>query len=361
MLKTFLPAAAASLIAGAALADVPQVATDIPPVHGLAARVMQGVGEPHLVVPPGASPHGHAMRPSEARALANADAVFWIGEALTPWLEGHIENLSGKAHVVELLGASSTIGLEFRETTVFGDGGHDDHGDDHAEHDDHDDHDDHEGHGAEHAEHDGHDHNGDGEEHAEGHDDHGEEHAEGHDDHDGHDDHEDHAGYDDGGHAHDGIDPHAWLHPENAKAWMALIAQELAELDPENADAYMANAKAGQAEIDAAAAETAEKVAGLKGRDFVVFHDAYQYFEEAFGLDILGAISLGDATRPSPAQLAEIRDAAKDGDLACVFAEPQYNPGLVATVAEAPVQAPPFWIRWAQISRPARSFTRSFC
>lgn len=322
MHKTLLPAAAFTLTASLALAEVPQVATDIAPVHGLAARVMDGIGEPHLVVPPGASPHGHSMRPSEARALAGADAVFWIGDALTPWLESHIENLSGKAHVVELLGASSTLGLEFRETTVFGDGGHDDHG----HHDDH---------GDEHAEHDDHDGHED-------HDDHDEEHAEGHDDHDGHDDehaeghddHGDHAGHDHGGHAHEGIDPHAWLHPENAKAWMALIAQELAELDPENAAAYLANAKAGQAEIDAAAAQTAEKVAGMKGRDFIVFHDAYQYFEAAFGLEVLGAISLGDAARPSPAQLAEIRDAAKEGDVACVFAEPQFNPGLVATVAE---------------------------
>ena len=306
MLKTFLPAAAMTLMATTALADVPQVATDIAPVHGLAARVMQGVGEPHLVVPPGASPHGHSMRPSDARALAKADAVFWIGEALTPWLEGPVENLAGQAHVVELLGAGNTLALPFRETAAFGvdaHDGHDDHGEVHEEHAEHEDH-------------------GDHEEAQADHDDHGGTDEDGHESH-GH-----------GGHAHEGTDPHAWLHPENAKAWMALIAEELAELDPENADTYRANAQAGQAEIDAAAAETAAMISPLEGGHFVVFHDAYQYFEAAFGLEVLGAIALSDASRPSPAQLAGIRDAAKAEGVACVFAEPQFNPGLVATVAE---------------------------
>ena len=147
MLKTFLPAAALILMAGTAPADVPQVATDIAPVHGLAARVMLSIGEPHLVVPPGASPHGHSMRPSEARALSNADAVFWIGEALTPWLEGPIENLSGQAHVVELLGAGSTLALEFREAAIFGADGHYDHHEEHGDHEDgHEDHEDHDDH-----------------------------------------------------------------------------------------------------------------------------------------------------------------------------------------------------------------------
>ena len=334
--------AAAALLAGtgAAWAEVPKVAADITPVHGLVARVMQGLGKPSLVVQPGASPHGYSMRPSEARALDQADVVFWMGEALTPWLEGPLEELAGDAHRIELLEAEGTQILAFREGARFeahddhdGHGeeehaeGHDDH-DDHADHEGHEDHDDH----ASHDDHEDHDH----EEHAEAeaHDDHGdhevhEDHA-GHDDHEGHDDHGDaHAG-----HNHEGDDPHAWLLPANAQAWLDLIAEELSEHDPDNAVAYKANAEAGKQEIADAAAGIAAQLEPFRAKQFIVFHDAYQYFEQGFGLSAAGAISLGDAAKPSPARVAEVRDVVADLKVSCVFSEPQFNPGLVAAVLE---------------------------
>ncbi|PIP97144.1 MAG: zinc transporter, partial [Rhodobacterales bacterium CG18_big_fil_WC_8_21_14_2_50_71_9] len=96
-MRRLTPAAAMMLaLSGTAMA-APQVATDIAPVHALAARVMAGVGAPSLIVPPGASPHGYALRPSEAAALERADVVFWVGAALTPWLEGAIDALAGDA------------------------------------------------------------------------------------------------------------------------------------------------------------------------------------------------------------------------------------------------------------------------
>ncbi|MGR3762268.1 zinc ABC transporter substrate-binding protein (plasmid) [Roseobacteraceae bacterium NS-SX3] len=285
-------AAAAFLLAGAALAEVPQVATDIAPVHGLAARVMQGVGEPALILPPGASPHGYALRPSEALALERADAVFWIGEALAPWLAGPIGELAADARVVELLEADGTLQLPFRQQALFEEHGHE------AEH--------HDMHGAAHQ--------------------------------DVHDD--SHAGAHTGmgeelhGHEHGGLDPHAWLAPENGKLWLDLIAAELSALDPENAAAYAANAEAGKAEIDAAAEEVSTLAAPLRASGFIVFHDAYQYFEYSFGLKAAGAISLGDASDPGPARLTAIREAVAEEGIACVFSEPQFNPGLVKTVLE---------------------------
>ncbi|MDF1773681.1 MAG: zinc ABC transporter substrate-binding protein [Pseudophaeobacter sp. bin_em_oilr2.035] len=295
--------------AGMALAEVPRVAVDIAPVHGLVARVMQGVGEPDLVVPPGASPHGYAMRPSEALALDRADAVFWIGEALTPWLEGPLETLAGRARVTELLEVDGTLELEFRSGTTFD---HDDH-DHEAEHD-------HDGHAGE--DHDGHEDHAEEGEHGDDHD---------HMAHDEHGDahHEDHAG-----HAHEGIDPHAWLAPENAELWLSVIAAELAALDPENAEIYMANAKAGQAEIKETVGRLDAVLEPLRASSFIVFHDAYQYFEHSFALTSSGAISLGDASDPSPARIAEIRDAVASHGVACVFSEPQFNPGLVDTVLD---------------------------
>jgi len=127
--------------AGPALA-APQVTTDIAPVHSLVARVMEGVGAPALIVPPGATPHGYSMRPSEAAALDRAEVVFWIGEGLTPWLADSIGTLAADAHLVELLGAGGSQVREFREALTFAAKADDDHGHDHDDHDHgHEDHD----------------------------------------------------------------------------------------------------------------------------------------------------------------------------------------------------------------------------
>ncbi|WP_244940842.1 MULTISPECIES: zinc ABC transporter substrate-binding protein [Leisingera] len=284
--------------AGGAWAGVPKVAADITPVHGLVARVMQGLGAPALVVPPGASPHGYAMRPSEAQALDQADLVFWMGEALTPWLEGPLEELAGDAHRVELLAAEGTEVLAFREGARFEAHGHDE---DHGDHEDHDDHGDHAGH-------------------------------ENHADHDSREDDGDHA--DAHGHSHAGADPHAWLLPANAQAWLDVIAAELAEHDPDNAAAYKANAEAGKQEIADAAASISASLEPFRAKQFIVFHDAYQYFERGFGLNAAGAISLGDAVKPSPARIAEVGGVVADLKVSCVFSEPQFNPGVVATVLD---------------------------
>lgn len=306
-------------VATAASADVPQVATDIAPVHGLVARVMDGLGAPDLIVQQGASPHGYSMRPSEASALEAANAVFWIGAELEPWLEGSVETLAPDAHVVELLDVEGITTHEFREGATFEahDHDHDHEGEDHEgeEHagDDH----------SDEAAHDDHDHADkaahDEEDHA-GHEHEEEDHA--HEDHD-------HAG-----HSHEGLDPHAWLDPENGKLWLDVIAEELAELDPENAETYRENAAAGQAEIDAAMTEVRETLSSVEDFEFVVFHDAYQYFENRFDISAAGAISIGDASDPSPARVEEVRKTVIELGVTCVFSEPQFNEDIVQIVTE---------------------------
>ncbi len=350
----------AALMGGTAMAEVPNVAVDIAPVHSLVARVMEGVGTPELIIPAGASPHEYSLRPSEAAALQDADLVFWMGEDLAPWLENAVDTLADDADVTELLHADGTMLLDFRENALFeahahGDDDHDDHDHDHEEHgdDDHDHGHDHEEHAEDEHSHDDHDH--DHEEHDHDHDDHGhddEEHAEhdhddhGHDDHDhDHDhDHEDHAeddhGHDDhdhddhAGHDHGEHDPHAWLSLDNAATWLNLIAGELSAADPDNAGTYFANAAAARAELEALADEVNATLDPVRGGNFFVFHDAYQYFEVTFDFQAAGAISLGDATDPSPARIAEIQGRIRDEGADCVLAEPQYNPGLVATVLD---------------------------
>lgn len=314
----------ATLMGGVAIADVPKVAIDIAPVHSLVARVMEGVGTPDLVIQPGASPHEYSLRPSEARALQDADLVFWIGPDLTPWLADTLETLASDAAVTELLEASGTVELAVRESVLFEAHDHDDHGEE--GHDDH-------GHGDEghddHAE-DGHDEDGHDDHSDEKHHDHSEEK---HDDHDGHDDHaHQEAGHD--GHDHGGHDPHAWLSPSNAMTWMNVIAGQLSAADPENAGAYFANAAAGRAEIETLVQEVNATLDPVRGGQFIVFHDAYQYFENDFDFPAAGAISISDASDPSPARIAEIQARIADEGVDCVLSEPQFNPGMVATVLD---------------------------
>ncbi|MEX0310312.1 MAG: zinc ABC transporter substrate-binding protein, partial [Tateyamaria sp.] len=313
---------------------VPSVAVDIAPVHSLVARVMEGVGTPDLVIQPQASPHEYSLRPSEAASLQDADIVFWIGEDLTPWMEDAVETLATNAKVTSLLAVEDTTLLDFREGALFEAHDHGDE-DEHA-HDDHEDHDDHghEDHGHDdHAE-DGHDDHG--------HDDHAE--ADDHDhDHDKHDHasedaHEDHD-KEEHDHAHEGHDhgehdPHAWLSPENAAVWLNVIAAELSAFDPENAGAYFANAAAARSELETLKTDVAATLEPVRGRSFVVFHDAYQYFEVAFDFPAAGAITLGDASDASPARIAEIQGRIRDEGVHCVLAEPQYDAGLVATVLD---------------------------
>ena len=292
---------AAGLMGGTAFADAPRVTVDIAPVHSLVARVMEGVGTPDLIVQPGASPHEYSLRPSEASALQEADLVFWVGPDLTPWLTDTIQTLAPDASVAELLEADGTNELPFREGALF-------EAHDHGHHDDEDGHDDHAD---------------------EDHDDHSDEHAE-HDDHDDHD--EEAEGHE--GHHHGAHDPHAWLSPKNAMTWLNVIAGQLSAADPDNAGAYFANAAAGRAEIEALIGEVNATLDPVRDGRFIVFHDAYQYFETDFDFPASGAISLSDASDPSPARIAEIQGRVAEEGIDCVLAEPQFNPGLVATVLD---------------------------
>lgn len=303
MSRNLIPlSVAATLLAGTALADVPNVAVDIAPVHSLVARVMQGVGDPALIVAPGASPHEYSLRPSEAAALQEADLVFWVGPDLTPWLDDAIDTLAGDATVIELLEVDGATELPFREGALF-----EAHTDEHeGEHE-----------GEEHA--------------ADKHDDHaGHEHDEhGHDAHEG-EDHAADAGHE--GHSHGANDPHAWLSPDNGAVWLNAIAAQLSAADPENAGAYFANAAAGQEELVALTVEINGILDPVRDRNFIVFHDAYQYFEKAFDFLASGAISLSDASDPSPARIAEIQTRVAEQGVTCVLSEPQFAPGIVATV-----------------------------
>ena len=273
-----------------------KVVTSIKPIHSLASYLMDGVAKPDLIVDGYASPHGFALKPSHAKMLQNADLIFWVGEDLENFLEKPLKSIAKKAEKIELMEIRGLTKLKFRERNIFE--GHDDHGHKEDDHDDHakkeDDHDDH-GHDDEHKE--------------DGHDDHGHE-----------------------GHAHGEYDPHIWLDPMNAKTILSEMAEHLIENDQKNEAEYKANLKKAHKDLD----KLTKKVKSELNKDFksIVFHDAYQYFEKRFGINILGAFTVNTDVMPGAEQLAEIREIIEHDKVSCVFSEPQFNPDIIKAVAK---------------------------
>ncbi|MDB4827543.1 zinc ABC transporter substrate-binding protein [Candidatus Pelagibacter sp.] len=288
-----------------------KVVASIKPIHSLASYLMDGVAKPDLIVDGYASPHGFAMKPSHAKMLQNADLVFWVGEDLESFLEKPLSSIAKKAEKIELMETKGLQVLKFRERNIFDehdqDHGHDDHG---KKEDDHDDHD-HDDHGKKEDDHDDHDH-----------DDHGK--KEEHDDHDDHDEHE--------GHAHGEFDPHIWLDPINAKAMLNEMAEHLIENDPKNEAKYKNNLANALKEIDKLTIDVMTDLSSSVSS--IVFHDAYQYFEERFNVKVLGAFTVNTDVMPGAEQLAEIREIIEHDKVACVFSEPQFNPDIINAVAK---------------------------
>ena len=278
-----------------------KVVASIKPIHSLVSYVMDGVGTPSILVDGSSSPHTFQLKPSHAQMLQDADIVFWIGEDLESFLETPLESIATNAKKITLMELDDIDLLKFREKHIFEEhAGHDDHVDEHEE---------------------GHD------EHEEGHD----EHEEGHDEHEeGHDEHEDEHGHHDE-HNHGEFDIHFWLDPEIAKVIVKNVAKELSNIDVANKSTYKANALKAISELDKLIEETKLKI--NKDATYVVFHDAYQYFEERFGIEVLGALSVNPEILPGAKQLAEIREVIEHENVNCIFSEPQFNPSIAKTIA----------------------------
>lgn len=278
-----------------------KVVASVKPVHSLVAAVMEGVGEPGLIIEGAGSPHNYALKPSQAQMLEQADLVFWVGHELEAFLEKPLETVGANARSVELIDAHDLIRLNFREGGAFEKHDHDDH--DKAEVAGHDDHDDH-----------GHEKTTEA-----GHDDHA---------------HEKTAEASHDGHDHGAFDAHVWLDPMNAKAMVHEIEEALIAADPDNAAKYEANAEAVGAKIDTLIAEVGAELEPVKDKGFIVFHDAYQYFEKRFGVTASGSITVSPEVLPGAERITEIRARVEELGAACVFAEPQFEPKLISTVIE---------------------------
>jgi zinc transport system substrate-binding protein len=277
--------------ANPALAAELKVTATIKPIHALVAQVMEGVGTPSLLVQGAASPHTYALKPSDARALNHADVFFRVSESVEPFTRKIVTALPKAVRTVTLADAPGVEELAIRTGETF-----EAHDHDHEDGHDHDD-------GHDHA----HEHDQDGHDHA----------AEKHDDH-----------------AHETRDGHVWLDPENARKMVAEIARVLSEASPADAEKFKANAARADAALVALQAEIARDLEPLKGKPYVVFHDAYQYFERRFGLSAVGSITVSPEAQPSAKRLTEIRKKLTTLSASCVFAEPQFQAKLVAAVTE---------------------------
>jgi zinc transport system substrate-binding protein len=307
-------AALATLVAQPALADPPAIVTDTPVAHSLVSMVTGDLAEPVLLLDAGADPHHFQLRPSQARAVAQADLVVWMGPALTPWMARAVEALADGA-ALELLETEGVRLQPFLESRLTGGAAPSD-ADEHGHVPDHDDH---------------HDHAHDDHGHGHAQDDHEHDHDHARDDHD----HHGHRHGDAHAHDHGDVDPHAWMDPHNAATWLGTIAAALAELDPENAATYRVNAAAGVERVAALEAEIARILAPAGAAGLVMYHDAYGYLASAFGLNVLGSIALGDAADPGAARLTAIRAHLREVGAVCVFPEVNHPDAYVTLVGEA--------------------------
>jgi zinc transport system substrate-binding protein len=277
-MRLALSALALCLAVSPALA-APKVIASVVPVHGIVSAVMGETGQPELLLSGSMSEHRATFTPQQIAELGKADLVFIVGQGL----EAKLSQMSGSEAVngkrfVELSGAPGITTHPIREGGAWEAHDHD-HGHDHGHDHDH-------GHGEEKA---------------------------------------------------DGVlsfDPHVWLDPENAKAMAAAVAAELAKADPANAATYTTNAEAFARSLDALSGQIAAELAPVKAVPYVVFHDAYQYFEKRFGLSAAGSIADVSAKAPSAKRLREIRGKIAEVKAACVFREPQYDGKVVQTVIE---------------------------
>jgi zinc transport system substrate-binding protein len=252
------------------------VTASIMPVHSLVAGVMQGIDEPRLLVTGGASPHDYRLRPSDARAIEQARVVFWIGPDLENFLIKPLENVKGQVRTVALLGAPEIKALSLRAGGAW-------------------------------------------EAHRHNH----EQSGEGHDGHDGHDDDHDDAA---------SVDPHIWLDPMNAIAMTHQIVQTLSAVDPERQADYQRNGAVLIERLNQLNRQLAADLAPVKDQPYVVFHDAYQYFEQRYGLNTVGSVVLDPEQRPGARRIAEIQARIRDQKVRCVFSEPQFEPALATTL-----------------------------
>ena len=260
--------------------EPPRIVTTIPPIHSLVAAVTEGVVNPVLLLRGGSSPHTYAMAPSDASAVQNAQLIVWVGPNIEAFLARALRDPRDGRRVIALIEQDGMLLLDTREGGIFEE--HDDHGP---------------GHG-----------------------------------HSAHHDDDEEAHHDDG---HLRTDAHLWLDPLNAKRTVEIVAEALIDLDPERAETYRANASRMLDRLTRLDKSLTASFASIQQRPFFVFHDAYQYLENRYGLTVAGSITVSPERKPGARRLREIQQRIREASVTCVFAEPQFSPSVVEALVES--------------------------
>ena len=267
LFSVFVAFVASFLLIGSAHAEV-KVLTSIKPLQLIATAVQDGVAIPEVLLPPGASPHNYALRPSDVRKVQSVDLLYWIG----PDMEGFLPRvLNGRT--LPSVAVQDLPGMKLRRFAE-----------------------------------DSHSHAEDADEH----------------DHD---------------HRPGSLDAHLWLSPTNARVIAAKMAADLSAADPANAARYQSNLKAFDERLDALDLRLKKRLAGIEGKPYFVFHEAFDYFEDAYGLKHTGVFSVAAEVQPGAQHVAAMRARLQEVGKTCVFSEPPLRPRLAETlVAGLPVK-----------------------
>ena len=268
LLNLFVVLWASLLVAPFAQAEV-KVLTSIKPLQLIAAAVQDGVGSPEVLLPPGASPHNYALRPSDVRRVRDVQLLYWIGPDMETFLPRVLQGRKLPSVAVQTL-----PGMHLRHF-----------GADNASHDDHD-----------------------------------------HDDDHGADEH-------DHDHMPGSLDSHLWLSTVNARVIAAKMAADFGAADPANAARYTSNAEAFAKRLDALDSRLKAQLSAVSGKPFFVFHEAFDYFEEAYGLKHTGVFAIAAEIQPGAQHVAAMRERLKEAGKTCVFSEPPLRPRLAETLS----------------------------
>ena len=258
------------------LAEI-KVVTSIQPIHSLVSMIMDGVGEPNLILDRTASPHRYSLSPTKAKQIEEADIIFWVGPYIETFLIKPINNLNKKNINIQISKLPNLTTYKIRSGDGF-----EEHDHDHGHHDDH-------------------------------------------DDHKAHKDHDDHS---------EEIDQHVWLDPENAKVILEEIKIALSKIDPSNKKIYEKNSLDAKKSIDILIEDTKRKLQNYDNSGFIYFHDAYQSFEKRFGLKASGSITISTEVMPGAKRLKELKVLINNENIKCVFSEPQFESKIVKAVVE---------------------------
>ncbi|MGL5295155.1 MAG: zinc ABC transporter substrate-binding protein ZnuA [Aeromonas sp.] len=248
-----------------------EVLTSIKPLGFIAAAITDGVSEPKVLLPTGASPHDFSLRPSDIRHINSADLVVWVGPELESFMA---KPLAGHPHTLTLTKVEGMALFNYADQHTQDEHNHD-HGTSPQRHDD-----------------------------------------EGHSDH-----------------HHEGIDPHVWLGPPQAKVIAKAIATELSKLDPANQARYAANLAVFDAKVDAKDKMIAGQMKAVNQKGYFVFHEAYGYWERHYGMRSKGHFTVSPERRPGAKTLLAIRKALEEKKASCIYAEPQFSPAVIESVA----------------------------